>query len=346
MEFSLSDERRMLQDSLRGTLERHADSPDLWPALAGLGAGAALLPEEAGGFGGTGTDIALVAGEVGRAGAVVPLIDSVILGAAVLAAVDGADTAAVTALVEGTATAALADLEPGARYDGTLATTARPGPDIRLDGRKTLVVGGDSADWFMVTALDSDDARGLYLVAGDAPGLTRRSYDLMDGGRGADLEFVATPARHLGTDALLDRPVAAATLAVCADAVGVMDRVLEMTADYLRTRKQFGQPIGRFQVLGHRMADLWIEVEQARSAVMNLATRLDDPARDLHLSAAKVTVGEAAQLVAEEAIQMHGGIGLTQDYGLGVLVRRLIAADARFGDRDYHLERFAALRRG
>lgn len=345
MEFTLSDERRMLQDSLRGTLERHADRADLWPLLAGLGAGAALLPEAAGGFGGTGADIALVATEFGRAGAVVPLVDSVILGAAVLAAVDGADDAAMAALLDGTATAALADLEPGGRYDGTLATTARHGPDIRLDGRKTLVVGGDVADWLIVTALH-DGASGVYLVAGDAPGLTRRSYDLMDGGRGADIELAATPARYLGGAALLDRPLAAATLAVCADAVGVMDRVLDMTADYLRTRQQFGQPIGRFQVLGHRMADLWIEVEQARSAVMNLATRLDDPARDLNLSAAKVTVGDAAQLVAEEAIQMHGGIGLTQDYGLGVLVRRLLAADARFGDRDYHLERFAALRRG
>ena len=241
----------------------------------------------------------------------------------------------------------LADLDPGARYDGALTTSAVAQADgWAITGRKSPVVGGAEADWIVVTAVADDGAGGLYLVAGDATGLSRRGYALMDGGEGADLDFADTPATRLGDMALLDRPVAAATLAVCADAVGVMDRVIEMTGEYLRTRQQFGKPLGQFQALAHRMADMLIEVEQARSAVINLAAHLDHPARDRYLSAAKVTVGETARLVAEDSIQMHGGIGLTQEYGLGPLVRRLLAADARFGDVDYHLERFAALSQG
>lgn len=344
MDISLTEERRMLQDSLRRTLAREPSGPGLWSTLAELGAGAAVLPEDAGGFGGTGADIALVATELGRAGAGVPMIDSVLLGAGVLHAAGGfADL--VEALANGTARAAVADLEPGRRYDsGADCRAKETGDHWQLTGRKSPVVGGADADWLIVTA-QGTDGPGLWLVQADAPGLSRRPYPLMDGGEGADIEFASTPARCLGGATLLDRPIAAATLAVCADAVGTMDRVLEMTAEYLRTRKQFGQPIGKFQALAHRMADLLIEAEQARSAVANLAEHLDAaPAvRMRYLSAAKVTVGEAAVLVAEESIQMHGGIGLTQEYGLGPLVRRLLAADARFGDADYHLERFARL---
>jgi len=345
MEFTLSDERRMLQDSLRGTLARGGSGPELWAALTEMGAASAVLPEQAGGFGGTGADIALVAEEIGRAGAVVPLIDSVILGAGVLAAAGGHD-ALVSDLAEGRATCALADLEPGARYSGRVACRAQ-GADgaLRLHGAKTLVVGGDCSDWLLVTARGADEEVALYLVAADAPGVARRMFEMMAGGQGADLALEGAPAQRLGPLSLLERPRAAAVLALCADAVGGMERVIEITADYLRTRRQFGQPIGKFQVLAHRMADLLIEVEQARAAVVNLADALDGPGREIALSAAKVTVGETARLLSEEAIQMHGGIGMTQEYGLRSLVLRLLAADARFGDADYHLERFAALNR-
>ena len=345
MEMVISDERRMLRDSLRGSLARMAGQPGLWPALADLGIGAALLREEDGGMGGTGADIALIAEETGRAAAQTPMIDSILLGAATLAAAGGHDDL-VERLIAGDTTAALADLEPGQRYSPARGCVARSeGGQTRLSGAKTLVVGGDTAEWFLVTASDDANGTGVYLLAGDAPGLTRRGYPLMEGGAGADLELASCPAHYLGPRALLDRPIASAVLAICADAVGVIERVLEMTADYLRTRQQFGQPIGRFQVLGHRMADLLIELEQARSASANLAEALDRADRDLMLAAAKVTLGQTARLVAEEAIQMHGGIGLTQEYGLGDLVRRLLAADARFGDADHHLEEFARMTR-
>lgn len=349
MNSDLTDERRMLQESLRRTLERNAGSEScaLWQVLADMGAGAALLSEAAGGMGGTGADIALVAEEIGRAGAVVPMIDSVLLGAGVLAAAGGHE-ALITALIGGSTRAALADTEPGARYDPAVNTRARrQGGDWQLSGEKSPVVGGEDADWLVVTAADEDGVAGLYLVAGDAPGLSRRGYSLMDGGRGADITFVAVPGQRLGGHDLLDRPLAAAVLAVCADAVGTIARVLDMTTEHLRTRHQFGRPIGAFQALAHRLADLVIEAEGARSAVVNLAEHLDAPPmlRERHVSATKVTVGETARLVAEEAIQMHGGIGLTQEYGLGALARRLLAAEARFGDADYHLDRFAMLGR-
>jgi len=349
MDFNLSNEHRMLQDSLRRTLERGegSDGRKLWQALAEMGAGAALLPEAAGGMGGTGADIALVAEEIGRAGAVVPMIDSVLLGAGVLVAAGGHE-ALVAALVSGRAHAALADIEPGARYDPITNTRAcKQGDGWLLRGEKSPVVGGEDADWLIVTAADDDGVAGLYLVAGDAPGLSRRGYSLMDGGRGADIALDEVPGQRLGGHDLLDRPLAAAVLAVCADAVGTITRVLDMTTEHLRTRRQFGQPIGTFQALAHRLADLVIDAEGARSAVANLADHLDAQPmlRERHVSAAKVTVGETARLVAEEAIQMHGGIGLTQEYGLGVLARRLLAADARFGDADHHLDRFTMLGR-
>ena len=139
------------------------------------------------------------------------------------------------------------------------------------------------------------------------------------------------------------RPVAAAILAVCADALGVMEAATELTTEYLKTRKQFGRPIGSFQAVQHRMADLVTEVEQVRSAVWNLAGHLDDADRDRHVAAAKSLVGKIARRVAEETVQLHGGIGMTEEYELAAMVRRLLAADARFGDSDHHLERFIAL---
>ena len=165
----------------------------------------------------------------------------------------------------------------------------------------------------------------------------------MDGGRAAEVTLKDTPARRIGDASLLDRPLAAAILATCADALGVMEKAVELTTDYLKTRKQFGRPIGSFQALQHRMADLLTEVEQARSAVWNLAGHLDAPDRDRHVAATKSLVGRVALMVAEETVQLHGGIGMTEEYELAPLVRRLLAADARFGDSDHHLERFIAL---
>ena len=171
----------------------------------------------------------------------------------------------------------------------------------------------------------------------------------MAGGRAAEVTFENVAGELLGTEgeayvAIAD-VIAAATVAQCAEAMGAMENATALTQDYLMTRKQFGRPIGMFQALAHRMSDLLIEMEQARSAVINAAGYLDaDPrTRDMELSAAKNLIGRAGRLVAEEAIQMHGGIAMTQEYELGHIAKRIIMADHRFGDTDYHLERFMEL---
>ncbi len=319
----------MLGESLARTLERGADPA----AVFELGTGAALMAEDAGGFGGTGPDILMVFRTLGRAAAVTPLLDSVVLGAGILHAAGQVDLA--EAATTGEARIAVALDEPGQRYDGTVATRAEDG---RLTGEKSVVPGAEDATHLIVRAVD-----GLYLVEAGADGLSVRGYGLMDGGRAAEVTLADTPARRIGDVAALDRPLAAAILALCADALGVMEKAVDLTTDYLKTRKQFGRAIGSFQAVQHRMADLLTEVEQARSAVWNLAGHLDAPDRDRHVAATKSLVGRVAACVAEETIQLHGGIGMTEEYELAPLARRLLAADARFGDSDHHLERFIAL---
>ncbi|MFC3168725.1 MULTISPECIES: acyl-CoA dehydrogenase family protein [Paracoccus] len=328
MNFGFTEEQTMLGDSLARTLERGTDAS----ALFELGAGAALMTEEAGGFGGTGADILMVFRTLGRAGAVTPLLDSVVLGAGILSAAGESDLAEAAA--SGEARVAVALDEPGQRYEGTVATTAAAG---KLTGEKSVIHGAEDATHLIVRATD-----GLYLVEAGAEGLSLRGYALMDGGRAAEVTLKDVPARRLGDADLLDRPLAAAILALCADALGVMEKAVDLTTDYLKTRKQFGRPIGSFQAIQHRMADLLTEVEQARSAVWNLAGHLDSADRDRHVAATKSLVGRIARLVAEETIQLHGGIGMTEEYELAPMARRLLAADARFGDSDHHLERFIA----
>ena len=379
MDFTLSDEARMLQDGLRRFLrdaygaglppaeEETGYAPEIWRGLAEMGVVGALLPEEAGGLGGTGGDVALVFEEMGRAGAREPLIDTGILGAGLLAALGGADHAPlVERAVAGEAQLAFAHGEPGGRYDPWRVETRaeRAGDGWRLTGRKAVVVNAPAADHILVTARTGgavdggvdggvdgavDGAAGLSLFLVDRGAADLRPYPLVGGGAAAEVTLEATPATLVGPEGGAADAIAAATaratLALSAEALGLMERCKDLTVDYLRTRRQFGRPLGKFQVLQHRMADMLIEIEQARSAVVNLAGHVDaEPAvRDRHVSACKNLVGEAARLVSEESIQMHGGIGLTREYALGHHAQRLVMVDHRFGDALFHLERFIAL---
>jgi len=336
MDFSIGDERRMLADSLRRTLERGAD----WAALAELGVLGALLTEDQGGFGGSGTDVMVVFQELGRAGCDLPLAEAGLAGS-LLADAGRGDL--VEALIAGELRATAALWEPGNRYDlMPLSTRFRDG---RLTGRKTAVGGADEAGVIVVAAMEGD-APALFLVRAGAEGLGLYTTPALHGGTVSEITLDGVPAERLEVDfAALDRHLAGATLAVCADAVGAMETVRDLTLDYLRTRKQFGVPIGKFQALQHRMADVVIEIEQARSAVINLAGHLhaDAPTRDRHVSATKNLLGRVCRLVVEESIQMHGGIAVTEAYALAPLARRLTALDHRYGDEDWHLERFIAL---
>ncbi|UWQ21527.1 acyl-CoA dehydrogenase family protein [Jannaschia sp. W003] len=365
MNFEWTDEQRMLQDGLRRYLSdaydatgrkaaREADrgfSAETWAGLAEMGVVGALFSEDQGGFGGSGFDLALVFEEMGRAGAVDPLIDTGVLGGGLLATFEP-DT--LEGVIAGETHLALAHAEPGARYElaRVAATAERDEGGWRLSGRKAVVANAAAADRFLVTARTGGagaDPDGISLFAVERGALDFRPYPVVGGGTAAELSLDGTPATLLGPEGGAYPALAAvharATLAVCAEALGMMEAVRDLTGDYLRTRKQFGQPIGKFQVLQHRMADVLIEIEQARSAVINLAGNVDGDARDLHVAAAKNLVGHVARLVVEEAIQMHGGIGVTEEYDLGHYARRLSMVDHRFGDTIHHLERFIALTR-
>ena len=374
MNFELTDERRMLQDGLRRYLsdtvtpdlrKRVAEggrgfSDELWAGLADMGVIGALFDEARGGFGGAGFDLALVFEETGRAGAVEPLLDVAVLAGGLLAELGGRARAAdVEALIEGRLQLAFAHGEPGSRYELARVETVavRDGDGWRLDGHKSVVVNASAADRLIVSARTAGDVAdrdgiSLFVVPAGADGLSLRDYPIASGGRAAEavLEGVVVDDAALLGEAgaaadAIELAQARATLAICAEALGLMESIKALTVDYLGTRKQFGRPIGEFQAVQHRMADVAIEIEQARSAVVNLAGHVDGARdeRERHVSACKELVGRVAQQVAEEGIQLHGGIGLTMEYALGHLAKRLVLVDHRFGDSMHHLERYIAL---
>jgi alkylation response protein AidB-like acyl-CoA dehydrogenase len=374
MNFDLTEERQMLADTMRRFLaDRYTTdtrnavlegetgyAPEIWSDLAGLGVIGALFSEDDGGFGGAGFDIAVVFEELGRAGVVEPMLDTAILGGGLIAALGNDDQRAlVDEVIAGSRHLALAHGEPASRYDlNRVETTARDGAGGHLlTGRKAVVVNAEAADLLIVSAREAgavDDPEGisLFLVPRAAAGLTLRGYPMLAGGRAAEVVLDGVRVEHgarLGPAGAAYAPlcdaVARANVALSAEALGAMETATALTKDYLMTRKQFGRPIGTFQALAHRMADLLIEMEQVRSAVINAAGHLDAaPAmRDLQIAAARNLIGRAGRLVAEEAIQMHGGIAMTREYELAHIAKRIVMTDHRFGDTDYHLERFIAL---
>jgi alkylation response protein AidB-like acyl-CoA dehydrogenase len=372
--FGETEERNMLRDTLRRFLSdvysdeqrdaslatEHAVSHEIWLQLAELGVVHALFGENVGGLGGHGYDIVTVFEEIGRAGVVEPLLENAVLAGGLIADLGtGEQHALLESVMSGEHQLAFAHAEPGSRYDmSRITTTAKPdGQGFVLNGRKSVVSNGGCAQTLVVSARtagpdDAEDGISLFLVPADASGLSKRGYPKIDGGGASEIELHHV---KLPGEALLGRPgdafpaiearTSMAIAAVSAEALGAMETAKQLTIDYLQTRTQFGRPIGKFQVLQHRMADMLIEIEQARSAVLNLAAALDKHRneRERNASATKNLIGRVGRLVAEESIQMHGGIGMTQEYALAHYARRLVMVDHEFGDTDHHLERFIAL---
>lgn len=365
MDFQHTEDRRMLADTLRRFLAERAPierrnkaaygetgfDREVWSGLAELGVAGALFPESAGGFGGSGYDIMVVFEEVGRALAVEPLMGALTVGHA-LAAAGGHP--ALEGIAAGTTVAALAHAEPvEPAPGGPLATRARrDGEGWVVDGEKAVVLQAEAADVLLVSA-QADAGAALFLVPRETPGVEVRGHLNIDGGRSGEVRLRDV---RVGADALVaedGREALAAAeraglLALSAEALGAMEIARDMTVEYLRTRKQFGVPIGKFQALQHRVATVLLELEQARSAVINAADAFDretGAARDRGLSAAKYTVGATGQLVAEEAIQLHGGIGMTWELPLSHYAKRIVMIDQLMGDQDQHLMRFAELGR-
>lgn len=322
-----------------------------WMMLAETGLLAFALPEEAGGFGGSDTDIITVMEAFGRFVGVEPLLASILLGAGVVnaAGTEEQKEALLPGIVAGTQFAALALFEHQSRFGlANLSTQAEPdGAGFRISGAKRLVLGGGFADHMVVLARDAvNGAPGLYLVGMDAEGITRRDYRMVDGMAASDIRFAATPAQAMaGGQQALDRVLAKARLGICAELLGLMETMFHQTLDYLKTRKQFGQPLGSFQALQHRMADCYARVELSRSQLYRAtgAEGEEGAARLAAISAAKAYISASAMHVGEEAVQLHGGIGVTEELLVGQAFKRVMALASLFGDADAEIDSYIAL---
>ena len=370
MDFDLSEDQRMLQDGVERLLAEQYSfeqrktvlgsplgySEAMWRRYAELGLLALPFSETDGGLGGGAVDTMLVMEMFGRHLVLEPFLATVILGGGCLRHGGSAEQrrSVLPELLSGQRTLALAHVERAARYElAHIATRARrAGTDWVLDGAKAVVLGGDSARLLVVSARDtgevaSEDGIGLYLVDSAAHGVTRRGYPTQDGTRAADIQLddvrvsgdcrLAAPR---GALPVLRRVIDEALAALCAEAVGVMTRAHEQTVEYLKQRRQFGVVIGSFQALQHRAVDMLVMIEQARSMMLYATMMVDTDdaaARGRAVSAAKVQIGRSGKFVGEQAVQLHGGIGVTEECQVGHYYRRLTMIEILFGDSAHHL---------
>jgi pimeloyl-CoA dehydrogenase small subunit len=374
MDFDLSPEQSLLKESLGRLMADHYAfekrkaylattdgwSREMWARYAELGILGLPFAEAQGGFGGGAVETMIVMEAMGRALAVEPYIATVVLAGGALRHGASAPQLAtfVPAVAEGKTILAFAHAEREARYDlASVATTARrEGNTWRIDGEKTLVLHGGAADRLVVSARVGGNERDetgivLFLVDSNTPGVSRRAYPTQDAMRAAEVMFTnvcVTDDTVIGTPGsgfpILRRVAEDAIAALAAEAVGAMAELTSLTVEYLKTRRQFGVAIGSFQALQHRAADMLIAEEQARSMAL-LATMMaedaDDAARARALAATKVQIGRSGRFVAQQAIQLHGGIGMTMEYKAGHYMKRLAVIDLMFGDADHHLRALA-----
>lgn len=375
MDFSYNETQQMLRDTLARYLADTYDfdtrrkwiasdagrDPGIWRALATeLGILGAPFAEEQGGLGGGAVENMIVMEQLGEAIAIEPYLQTVVIGGGALRAAGGplAD-AVIPAIIGGEAVIAFAYAEPQGRYElHNLRTSARrDGAGFVLNGHKAVVYAAPWATHLLVTARTGGGQReregvSLFLVEANLPGIVRRDYPTVDGFRASEIYFenCAIPgAALLGSEGgalpLIERVVDEATAAVCAEATGVMRRLHAGTMEYARQRKQFGRPISDFQVLQHRMVDMFMEVEQAVSMTLMATLKLDfDPAeRAAAVSQAKAKVGKGLRFTGQSAVQIHGGIGITDELSIGHYFKRATMIENQFGSVDHHLARFEAI---
>jgi pimeloyl-CoA dehydrogenase small subunit len=374
MDFEFTDEQRLLRDSVDRLLADHYGfaqrrgylaepegwSSALWSRYAEQGLLGLPFAEEHGGFGGGAIDVMLVMEAFGRVLALEPYLATVVLGGTALRLAGNAaqQSAILPQVAEGHMTLAFAHGERQARYDLTdVLTTAKPtARGWVLDGAKSVVAHGDGADRLIVSARiagerEDPEGIGLFLVDAKANGVARRAYPMRDGTRAAEIalngvevardDVLGEPGNAL---AVIERVVEAGIAATSAEAVGAMEAMHAMTLEYLKTRQQFGKPIGQNQVLQHRSAEMLIALEQGRSMAMLAAMMIDEPdpeERAHNIAMAKVGVGQASRFVAQNAVQLHGGIGMTEEYAVGHYFRRVMVVEHMFGDPAHHLSRLA-----
>jgi pimeloyl-CoA dehydrogenase small subunit len=374
MDFDLSEEQRLLKDSVDRLLanrydfearKKHADNPEgwsreLWAQYADLGLLALPFAEEHGGFGGGATETMIVMEAFGRALVLEPYLATVVLAGGLLAEGGSGEqkSRVIPKIADGSLRLAFAHTERQSRYDlADVATVAkRDGDGWIIDGEKSLVLHGDTADQLIVSARTSGNRRdrggiALFLIDPKADGVSRRGYPTQDGLRAAEISLSKVrvgPENVIGDPdnalPLIEKVVDRAMAALCAEAVGAMHEMHVLTVEYLKIRKQFGVPIGSFQALQHRAVDMFVALEQARSMAM-FATMMamDDNVgeRRKAVAAAKIQIGRSGRLVGQQAIQLHGGVGMTMEFKVGHYFKRLTMIDTLFGDADHHLARLA-----
>ena len=375
MNFDLADEQSLFKHAIDKLVQkeygfeqrrRYAAEPEgwsrrVWSQLAEQGFLALPFDEAYGGLGYGPVELMLVTEALGRGLLLEPYLSTVVIAGGALRAGASAEQLAlwVPQIASGESVVSLAYLEKQSRYNlADVATLAElRGGEYRLSGTKIAVLHGDSADRLLVAARTSgtrtdEDGISLFMIDAGSAGLRRRGYRTQDGLRAADLILsdVAVPAANLvgrigGGHALLQRASDYAIAALASEAVGCMQAALDMSVDYLKQRQQFGAPIGRFQALQHHAADMLVEVEQARSMAMLAALVVDDAdeaERRKTLSAVKVQIGKSGRIVGQLAVQLHGGIGVTEEYAVGHYFKRLTMIESQFGDGEHHLAKIAA----
>ena len=376
MDFELSDEQNMLKDSVERFVKDNYSSEarakladtelgfsrDHWKKMAELGWLGLPFPEEVGGFGGTAVETAIMMENMGSGLVLEPFLSTVILGGGLVAEA-GSEVqieAIIPQVIEGNMMLAFAYAEPQSRFDlNDVETTAtKSGDGYVLNGHKAVVYHGATADKSIVSARTGGNSRdedgiSLFIVDNNSSDVTRRDYRTIDGQRAADIKFEDA---KVGADALLgeeggaypviEKVVDKAIAALCAEAVGAMQAANNITNEYMKERKQFGTPIGKFQVLQHRMVDMYMEAEQSKSMSDMVAMKLDlddETERRKAVAAAKAQVGQAAKFVGQQSIQLHGGMGMTDEYSIGHYFKRLTTIEMLFGNTDYHFKKYAAL---
>jgi alkylation response protein AidB-like acyl-CoA dehydrogenase len=378
MNFELSNEQEMLRDNVRAFLQkeyafdarREASRsslgwrPDIWRSFAGpLGILGLSFPERVGGWGGDRIDTMVVMEEMGSVLVLEPYLETIVICGGILSRVGGARAdEALRRIATGEEVAAFAWAEPNSRYDFSLVSTLATRDDFgwRIEGVKSVATAGPWASSLIVTARSSGTPGertgiSLFLVDKSTTGIDAVDYPTIDGRRASDFTFDRVrlpPDALLGEEGkaidLVEQVADEAIAALGAEAVGIMSRLLRDTIDYTRQRRQFGRPISEFQVLQHRMVDMHMAIEMARSATYLVTLKLAAPAneRALAASAAKVTVANACRFVGQNAIQLHGAMGMTDEIPLGDYFKRATVIEMEFGSADYHLARYAKLNRG
>jgi alkylation response protein AidB-like acyl-CoA dehydrogenase len=373
MQLELTEEQQMLADSVARFVEHDygfdqrnkylaADKPlnqNVWQQFAELGWLGAGLPESMGGSDGGAVEQAVIAEQLGRAMALEPFVSTAVVGAHALTLADNAELseALLTRLIAGELLLALAYAEPGGRYDmhhvATSATST--GNRFSLSGNKSAVMDASSAHQLIVSARVNGATRagsgiGLFLVDTDAQGVSTRHFHTADGTNAADVRLDNAPAQLLVSQehglVVLEQLIERAISARCAQAAGAMHQAYEQTLEYLKTREQFGVPIGSFQVLQHRMVDMLMAVRECQSMTLMTAGKImseDAVERRCAAAAAKAYVGKRARNVAQEIVQLHGGVGMTEELSIGHFFRYLIQFCSLYGSTAYHLQRYTAL---